>query len=416
MEENKNSNKIAVVAIAVFVIFALVGAFVVYKKSMKGNNEVTDNPKISYKGLIEDTSSSSYDRAFACILSETCQTLDKIDDKFVLYQEDGTKLKLLDIERKKSYWVINLEGNYESYELAITPKDNYLIGIIYTYEKESKTYSAIYSLINDKKMYVDDDRTAVEVDNDSQIVSLHVLNANILSVERFSEFDDSVSSEVYALGLNEEKEILHEKLEKSSSDAIELNNIVVEPNAEVHDYILLESVCMGSCGPTDLKIYTRDLKLISDKFDYYGIDENGNLLLALKNVVTKYDKDGNLLDTKKYGDTVYPMGIGITENILYQEGNDIKYVLNNDEVIKVLTLTNKQSLVQGSLNENVLILVVRDSTITLDEAWKTCQKNGDCEAETKAEMKGWIFGYEYSYDLNTGTIKKSDSVNVWWDE
>lgn len=43
MEENKNSNKIAVVAIAIFVIFALMGGFVAYKKVMRENNESANN-------------------------------------------------------------------------------------------------------------------------------------------------------------------------------------------------------------------------------------------------------------------------------------------------------------------------------------------------------------------------------------
>ncbi len=43
MEENKNSNKIAVVAIVVFMIFAFMGGFVAYKKAMKENNKSVDN-------------------------------------------------------------------------------------------------------------------------------------------------------------------------------------------------------------------------------------------------------------------------------------------------------------------------------------------------------------------------------------
>jgi hypothetical protein len=158
-------------------------------------------------------------------------------------------------------------------------------------------------------------------------------------------------------------------------------------------------------------IYTKDIKLIEKniKDENMSIDEKGNLYLTKDNKYAKeYNPNGKLIKTS----SKYDIKMLINEYIVAIKNNNLILSTINNKEIKIGTWDNKNNKLETSLsginiddenNEKELYLIVEDKKLTINDAWKECQKD-DCEFDSIEELENQKLGYEYYYDLITKKI------------
>lgn len=404
--EKKNRKGLILLIVVVSIILLLVG-YIIYDKitnNKENNNIIASN----YKGIV-NINVDDYNNTYSC--TNACEEINNdvtfktewpavdiigvYNKRYILYKDGYYNVRIYDAEDKITYKFDFTIFNADDLNVD---KNDKLLGILY-YEKEEDEYDKVqyYSFVDGEKLDL----------RNYDYYYLRLLNNNYLTFNTFDE--ENLIRYAFVYDIRNKKIILKEQ-DNNTEDYIKR----FEKLYDSDDYIILENMCQATCSDDSLKIYTSDLKLISDDFENVSLDENGNLIILKNNIIYTYDKEGNIIkETSSYNNILYisnsyVLDLNNNEIILYSNGNKLK-------TIAVLGIDEKYDY--GYIGENIVDVFIKSSKVTLEDVWKD-YSNFDSytqypfEAESKDDLKEWlkeykcVNGYKYEYYFETKELKK----------
>ena len=275
--------------------------------------------KSSYGYLCNEKNDYCKDIAFTIKTKTENAMIKKIEDSFILYNDDGLRLYN---SYDGSIVKLSLEDQYRNY--SIHYKNKKVLGIIYYTEDESSckyVLSGYYNISKQQKMY-DNKYNMIYKISDSEY-----LNA-------------ALGSNVYLLNTNQEKEEISVRQSYNSTGEIcyvmGSNYFRIYNNNDKYFYYITDSD-----GFNAYKFYSNDKKLIFDKEISEGAwsFKDKFLYVVDDKVIKKFDIDGSLVSQSKTFDNIK----GIIENY-------IVYVENNN--LSLMNMDNNKSVVLDKWNED----------------------------------------------------------------
>lgn len=391
------------------------GGYLIYDNFVKGDSNDEEGVSVSeYKGLTE-IDASKYDNIWNCKDDNGCSCfnntinvktegeeiefyissgsyfcIEKRDEKYLLYL-DNNKIKLYDSIKDK-YYIVNIDMDYDRYELISDPETNEIYGIVYYNNDLDNRSESYYSIKSDATIY-------------EGYTHIYYLHNGYLGARYYSKSPDNVYT--YILDINKNK-ILMEENEKLSDYALSYINSYIY----IGNYILLQGCLMSNFCPP-LKVYTQDLKEIASDFDSLAFDNNENVLILKDGKITTYDENGNVVsESNKAGKILDLFSSGFyaySDYMVYLDSNEIKILKEDEEIVTLGTFDeSNDKLYSVYYYDGEFEVEVINKNIILDEGWDACINNNKyylCFWESKEE--GYSYAYSYKYNLKTKHLTKS---------
>ena len=92
-------------------------------------------------------------------------------------------------------------------------------------------------------------------------------------------------------------------------------------------------------------------------------------------------------------------------------GGSLKIADMDNDIITLGTISKNEDFVSASLIDTDYQIIVKDSSITINDVWNACTSKEVCEYSSKEELKGKEFVNNYSYNVETGELKKTINVS-----
>ncbi len=247
-----------------------------------------------------------------------------------------------------------------------------------------------------------------ERNNKIDATYMRKLNEKYLAIETEG---DRMTNAAYIFDVKQKKVIL------SETDDISDGFVLQFINAEENDnYIVLNNKCLATCSDYYSKIYTNDLKLISDDFIDYDMSDK-NVAIINDNNIKIFDLNGELTkDISNYSNI-----IDFEKNyVLYLDNKTIKVSnIDNGNLIAIVgTINDDEKIDHGRIdlddNEEYIGIVV----YTISEELTYQEALNDMEKEDAYDPGENGFGYDdieeleyyerkYIYTYNFKTYESS---------
>jgi len=342
---------ILIILVMIFCAFLIINKFILKRENENNKpEEIENNLNKNFTICLQYSESETHDCTKSIVIkteTEDIELLDNYNNKFFLYK-DNDKIKLYKNEKSS---ILNIPIDFSYYKLIADNNDVYGV----SYNNESK--NAYYSIKLNKEIYVDKYDSITPV-NSKYISALKNNNGNY---------------EVSLLSTSDEKVLLTEKYSEKDSYAYLFMPLIIDSDG----YIAVVKNDNKKMGFTSEKVYTKDLKLISDNFYDLKVDKEKKLYILDQNGINIYDENGNKIES----DSSYGEIMKIANRfILHKVDNTLKISTLNMSLREIADLKDNKIRNYNTTNNEIIVEI---------ESTKNCKD-----------------GYKHIFNINTMDYKK----------